>query len=397
MSLAVSWCCCVELMIVEQRIRGFVDLVSQLDDLCVHSFLLRSQSLCRDPQTLSELSSAFIELTRVKTSHLSASALAELDAAYIASVAPAPAPIITPKVIAPKAVVIKLTPEEELERNLWERGIEMIRKGRVDAFSAFVDKYGELFERPSSGGEGEKGVWGTLPSWREECRREPTLLHVASAADQSEMVRWLLVEKRADPTYAATLSASLSSSLSVPPPSSTLLLTNPATSSSTPTPNRPLQTPYELAPSRQTRNVFRLLATEQPNWYDWTGSGPLSARIPSALNIEKEEERERKAKEFRDKLREKQRVREVEAEGKAAVIRAEEERKVAEEKERERLDLVRRGANKVEKTGPQRLGGGPSARIVKASGAPVLSEVDQMRVDRERRARAAEARFAKPE
>ena len=334
----------------------------------------------------------------MKTSHLSADALAELDAAYIASVTPAPAPIITPKVIAPKPVVVRLSPEEELERNLWERGIEMIKKGRVEAFAAFVEKYGQLFDGHSSEGE-ERGVWGTVPSWREESRNQPTLLHIASAADQPETVRWLLVEKRADPTYAATLAASLSSSLSPRPPSSVGLITNSDTPSSvTPraTANRALQTPYELAPSRQTRIVFRLLATEQPDWYDWTGSGPLSARIPSALNIEKEEEKERKAKEFRDKLREKQRLREAEAEEKAAVVRAEEERKMAEEKERERLDLVRRGANKVEKTGPQRLGGGPSARIVRASGAPVLSEVDQMRVDRERRARAAEARFAKP-
>lgn len=191
-------------------------------------------------------------------------------------------------------------------------------------------------------------------------------------------MRWFLVEKGANPTVGAAIS-----SIEVEGGG-----------------RRLVQTPYEVAVSRETRNVFRALATELPELWNWMGGELDGARVPSALNLVKEEERERKLKEQKEKLREKSLKREVELEERKRLAQAEEEKLLEAKLAREQLELLKRGGANLSKTGPQRLGGGPSNKILKAqqitSGAAGLSEQDQMRVDRERRARAAEARFAKP-
>lgn len=275
---------------------------------------------------------------------------------------------------------MKLSREEEIERDRWTRLVDMVRKGRIEAIAAFLEKYGPELEQVGR-------VWGALPSWMDESRNLPTLLHVAAAADQSEMVRWLLVEKRADPTLAASTPAASSRSTSV----------TVDTSLSTLPSQRPILTPYELAPSRLTRNVFRFLTFEHPEWWDWTGAGPEGARVPSGLSAEKEEEREKKAQEHRDRLREKQREREKEQEARE---RVEKDRVEAERVEKERIEiaeLVRTKKSHLVPTGPRRLGGVGGGRGVETTSANTggLTEAAQMRVERERRARAAEARFGK--
>jgi hypothetical protein len=346
--------------------------------LCLISTFLPSQ-------TINELIRAFTELTRVKVSHLSSSALAQLDADYLASITPAPTPVAPPpKAIALKPVVLKLTKEEELERDRWTRMVDMVRKGKIEPFASFLDKYGPELERGDGG-----GVWGTLPEWMDEARMTPTLLHVASAADQAEMVRWLLVERRANPTLRPVLD--------IPPTSTStkttarLALTAPDFVPS-PTTTRPALTPYELAPSRTTRNVFRFLTTEYPDWWDWTGTGVGGARVPSGLTEEKEEEREQKGRERRGKLRDKLKEREKEREAKEAIEREREEKERVEKEERDMVELKRKGGNKVVPSGPQRLGGGPP-RVMVARENAGLTEAQKMRVEREQRARAAEARL----
>jgi hypothetical protein len=270
-----------------------------------------------------------------------------------------------------------MSKEQELERDRWTRLVDMVRKGRIEVLSSFLDKYGPELET------GE-GVWGKLPSWMDESRTMPTLLHIASAADQTDMTRWLLVEKRSDPTLAA----------STPPATVPTTVLDPTVI--VPTTQRPILTPYELAPSRLTRNVFRLLTMEHPEWWDWTGSGPDGARVPSGLSAEKEEERERKAQEQRDRLRAKQVEREKEQAAREALVREKEEAEKAARDAAEIAELLRTKKSNLKSTGPRRLGGA-AARILESrdtsgGGGGVLSEAAQMRVDRERRARAAEAR-----
>ncbi|KAL8278610.1 hypothetical protein RQP46_008902 [Phenoliferia psychrophenolica] len=344
--------------------------------------------------TLNELVRAFTELTRVKTSHLTADALALLDASYLSSITPLAVPTPPPPKLslAPKPFVPKLSKAEELDRDRWTRLVDMVRKGKTDAVAAFLDKYGPELEQPG-------GTWGALPEWMDESRTAPTLLHVASAADQPEVVRWLLVEKRADPT----LEASVIAHRAPPPPPPLALSEGPLlaiTSSSTsppppPTPTRSM-TPYELAPSRATRNVFRLLTTSNPDWWDWTGTGPAGCRVPSGLTEDQEESREQKTRDRRGKMREKLKEREGVREERERAEKEEQERIEKAEKERIEEELRRKGGSRIEKKGPQRLGGGPPRAIVnREMNEAGLTDEQRMRVQREQRARAAEARFGK--
>ncbi|GAA5868966.1 hypothetical protein JCM1840_000434 [Sporobolomyces johnsonii] len=324
--------------------------------------------------TINELVRAFTELTRVKVSHLSASALAELDASYLASITPAPAPTAPAASSTPKPASAppkpKLTKLEELERDRWARLLDMVRKGKVDALSAFLDKYGPELEQGTEGDEGGR-PWGSLPGWMDEAGSTPTLLHVASAADQPELVRWLLEVKRADPT------------LRPPPPSTT---TDDDAADST-TPPRTALTPYELARSRATRNVFRFLTHQHPDWWDWTGTGIGGARVPSGLDEAKEREKEAREEAKREKLREKQRAREVKEREEWEAGEAEKKRK----EEAERRERAER-ASAAGRAGPQRLGGGPP-RVVQERQMQGLTEEQRNRIAREERARAAEARL----
>lgn len=317
----------------------------------------------------------------MKTSHLTASALAELDASYLSSIAPPPSSTQTAQqsqaALKPKPVVKKLTKLEELERDRWSRLVEMVSKGKVEAVENFLDKYGPELE---SGTEQERvgRPWGTLPEWTDEYKGGRfTLLHVASAADQKDMVRWLLEIKRADPTLQ---------------PSASTADVERADDEDEAAPNsRPelgaVRTPYELARSKGTRNEFRFMTMQHPDWWDWTGTGVGGARVPSGLDEAKEREKEAKEEAKREKLREKQREREA-AEAEEARLK-DLERQAADEKER--LEREERLAN-VPSKGPKRLGGGPP-QVIQQRQMGHLTEEQKMRIQREERARAAEARL----
>lgn len=269
----------------------------------------------------------------------------------------------------------------------------MVKKGKTDVLATFLDKYGPELEQVGE-------VWGTLPEWMEESRTTPTLLHAASLADQADMVRWLLVEKRANPTVSA--STPLPRRTPAPPPLAANLTVDTIPPSSTPAalstvPNRPILTPYELAPSRGTRNVFRLLTTSNPDWWDWTGTGSDGARVPSGLTEDQEEERDKKGKDRRAKLRDKLKERDSERSAREALEKEKADKEEAEKKAKEEEESRKNGGHKIVKTGPQRLGGGPPrALVAREMDAAGLTEEQRMRIAREQRARAAELRMAKP-
>ncbi|BGP42435.1 hypothetical protein JCM10449v2_006440 [Rhodotorula kratochvilovae] len=301
--------------------------------------------------TINELVRAFVELTRVKTSHLSAAALAALDASYLSSLAPRPTPAAPAAPAAEKKPAVpaapKLSKADLLERDRWTRLLDMVRKGRLDALRSFLDKYGPELESglPNA---------GQLPEWIDTRERErtPTLLHAASAADQPPVVRFLLSPPPsgagADPTQQSAQG----------------------------------RTAYELAPSRATRNEFRFAAFERPEACDWV----QRARVPSGLDERVEREKERRE----DERREKARVREAEREALAAQERAAREAEVA--RVREAQERARAAERPPVKAGPQRLGGGPPAPIQERQ-RQGLSEEQKRRIEREERARAAEARL----
>ena len=112
---------------------------------------------------------------------------------------------------------------------------------------------------------------------------------------------------------------------------------------------------------------------DQPEWWDWAGMGPGGARVPSALTSEMEEAQASKARNRRAALRERAREREAKAAAKPAP---------------EPVPEPAPAPAPKPTRGPQKLGGGGPV------GADAgLSDEMRMRVEREKRARAAEARM----
>ena len=129
---------------------------------------------------------------------------------------------------------------------------------------------------------------------------------------------------------------------------------------------------YDLASTRGARNVFRRVAFTQPEMWDWA-----AAHVPSGLSEEMEAGQERRKAERRQGLREKMREREK-------------TRPEADEPEREQeIKPLPVQVQNGPTTGPQKLGG----RVGGEGGLSELSAEMRMQINRERRARAAEARL----
>jgi len=224
----------------------------------------------------------------------------------------------------------------------------MVMKGRLGALNAFWERDGQSLG----------GVNARIPEWTGE--RYATLLQLAARSGQEEVTAWLLEDARADPTIEA--------------PAATAAEQGQASESDAdPTQDGTRRTAYDLARQRAIRDVFRRCAGAHPDWWDWLGA----ARVPSVLSKEMEEERDEKKKVRRKGLKDK--IREREAKEK------ERERTVVEEA----VEVKSRPKHEESATGPRRLGGSAGA----AEGIAGLSPDMRAKVERERRARAAEARL----
>ncbi|KIJ55413.1 hypothetical protein M422DRAFT_151545 [Sphaerobolus stellatus SS14] len=298
--------------------------------------------------TQSELMRCLTELTRVKVSHLTEDALRAQDEEYLASL-PKPKPVPTPAPVpAPssKPVIPKLSKEEEVRREKWSRLVDMVTRGRVEVFR-------DLWQRE---GDNLGGINVRVPE------REATLLHISAKAGQEEMTRFLLEELHADPTIPVGVedeqdeAGAMSDASDAPPPASTYSR----------------RVAYDLAKSRGVRNVFRRCAGAHPDWWDWLGA----ARIPSVLNEEKEKELEERKKNRRKGLKEKLRERQAKQEETASPPTP----------EPAPIPTPRKPVNE---DGPRKLGGHAGAQESLAGLTPEM----RAKIERERRARAAEARL----
>lgn len=317
--------------------------------------------------TQAELMRCLVELTRVKVSHLSEDALRELEESQLAS-------LPKPKSSIPKAPIpekpakekpVALSKEEEALRDRWRRLIDMVAKGRIDPLKSFWERNSDSFTANT-----------VIPEWAQaqETRGLSTLLQVASAAGQEAVTRWLLEDQRADPTIPIPSGASAMSSLPAAASDS---------ESEAPRPAGSARKAYHVAANRSTRNVFRRAAYVHPDWYDWKED----ACVPSVLSPEMEGERDKKKStrraNLRDKLRERERAREEQA-------RAEE--LAAKEAEAKRKQAEAQAKLNAPSTGPQRLGGAGGS--TGTNGLAGLTPEMRAKIERERRARAAEARLA---
>ena len=278
------------------------------------------------------------------------------DDAYLASL-PKPKPVpMTPAPEPEKPKQPKLSKEEEIIREKWARLLEMVTKGRLDPLKIFWER-----EELVIG-----GVDMAIPEWTGE--RWGTLLQVASRAGQEEVTRWLLEEAHADPTVAVP--AGIANARQEDEDG------HESDASETPSvlPAGTRRTAYDLARTRGVRNIFRRCAADHPEWWDWFGA----ARLPSALSKEMEEGREEKKKVRRKEL--KDRVREREA------------KERVKEKDKPSVEVTEPAKpepRQQDVTGPRKLGGANGA----ADGVAGLTAEMRAKVERERRARAAEARI----
>jgi len=181
-----------------------------------------------------------------------------------------------------------------------------------------------------------------------------TILQVAASLGQDEVVQWLLEQKNADPT------------IDVPSEASIIDPDDVASSKR--------RTAYDLASTKEVRNVFRRCAGSYPDKWDWFGAG----RVPSVLTSNQEEQRDEKKKTRRKGLKDKIKEREV---------RQPTTPEPEPEPEVETKNMV--GAFHEDKAGPRKLGG------IAGDNNAVLGLTPEMRakLERERRARAAEARM----
>ncbi|CDZ96683.1 Ankyrin repeat protein [Phaffia rhodozyma] len=336
--------------------------------------------------TLTELLRCYHELTRVKLSFLSDDVLAELEASYIASLKPKALPSAASQQAPPAAVKPikpKLSEQEERSRERWRRLLEMIRKGKVETLSAFWDKWATEMGLK----EGDQDFRGELPDWlREEegKTKEATLLMVAVVAGQEDVVKYLLEEKNQDPTVPVPIASFGSASRPPSPEPTGESVGCDAEKESTTIPTT-FRTAYDLSPNKAIRSVFRRVAYTKPSLWDWTSTQPGGARVPSGLSAEMEEEQDRKKGERRKGLKDKMKARKEKG-GESAVVVD------------EVVPPVQQAAVKKEdsiaKKGPQRLGGGAGDGSAGGNSLAGLTPEVRMRIERERRARAAEARMA---
>lgn len=306
--------------------------------------------------TQSELSRCLVELTKVKVSHLTEDALRAQDETFLASL---PKSKLIPTVVPPeldKPKLPTLSKEEEALREKWSRLLDMVSKGRLEALKAFWDR-----ESPSIG-----SIDTQIPAWTEE--RRATLLQIAAQAGHEDMMCWLLEEAHADPT--------------IPVPK-TLIgeVEEENDGHKSDASNGPITLPtgyrgtaYDLARTKSVRDVFRRCAAAHPDWWDWFGA----AHVPSGLSKQMEDDREEKKKVRRKGL--KDRVKEREA------------KEREKEKETTLMPPVE-DPSVQQKPKPLSMSNRLGGRAGAGEGIAGLTPDMRAKVERERRARAAEARL----
>ena len=173
----------------------------------------------------------------------------------------------------------------------------------------------------------------------------PSILALAASSAQEEVLTYLLEEVKLDPTVSVDG-----------------------------------RKPYDHASNKEMRNIFRRLAHKSPEMWDWK-----AAHVPSGLSEEKEQEEDRKKAERRkglkDKIRERERL-------KAEAV-AEEEARNPTPVETPIPAPEPVASAQSSSGGAQKLGG----RIGGDGNLAGMTPEMRMKVERERRARAAEARF----
>ncbi|KAN0059674.1 hypothetical protein ACQY0O_008246 [Thecaphora frezii] len=406
--------------------------------------------------TIGETVRCFFELTRVKVERKTDEELEALDQAYRDSLSARSRKAAEAKQRekqareraadqearkrAREATTPRLSEEEKARRAKFERMVEMVRKGRLEALINFLAKNEVDLLRPEGWDERAEGqaaaaaeeddaddaaeaakrrIDARLPDWwlleqvgagsgegaargAAETKLVPcTLLQLAAEAGSDEVARFFLVERRANPTIAVDRAGDIRRRQRKHPTSSADGTVaehdfHPATAADAAAPVRgdeeerttAHRTAYDVASTKEVRNVFRKLMADHPDWYDWGGMAQGGARVPSALTAEMQESQANKVKDRRAAMREKAKER--------AAKSAARDAKPDEEEERGAVERVKEVKASHETT--NRLGGAassmaPRALVQMRDQQAGLTPEMRARIEREKRARAAEERM----
>ncbi|KAG0345541.1 hypothetical protein BG004_003628 [Podila humilis] len=309
---------------------------------------LRSIPFMTRRPTLSELKRAYLELSSVKVYKMTQEALIRQDRMEQKALEKAVDSSLRSKAESQDTnSTIKSTPlVPEASAELLKL-IELVKKGRADAASSHLLKH-------------NMDASALLPlttSTEYDMRRTPTLLHLASHHGQPQVVKILLEKHSADPTVTSAGARDQGEDEKLECDKDE---NNNADFSTT------SLTAYDVAKDKETRNAFRRAMAFLPDHWDWIGL----AHVPSALTPEMEAEQERKAKEKSKK-----------------VLEAERERRKTRE--------VIRPTTTTTTTNKSSSASLMSKNLASASAANShLTPELRMRLERERRANAAEARMA---
>lgn len=306
--------------------------------------------------TLTEIMRCFFELTRVKTAHLTAEELAEQKGAQIDAISRAlraDAEKSRPKAPAPQPAKKRIDTGDSVRRERIERLVAMVHKDKLATLVNFLERHEPDLLRPGGADAPQSEDMQArinAPLAQSGSSEGPTLLHIAAEAGHPDILHYLLVERRADPTIPVKTDG-------------------------------PHRTAYDLCTSKAGKAVFRRLMAEQPDWWNWGGMSAGGARVPSGLTAEMEQAQSSKTRTRRAAMRE--RLREREKDAGDADAEPEPAPEPAPTPAPAPASSTRRG--------PQTLGGTtPGSSMLETAG---LSDEMRMRIEREKRARAAEARM----
>lgn len=344
--------------------------------------------------TIGETVRCFLELSKVKVEHKSEEQLAaeeqealeqinqksrkEAEARRREEKARERASALEKSKAEKSAKPVRLTEEEQAERNRWNRLVEMVRKNRAEALMTFLNKN----EAEMLNGK----IDGRLPDWLLEQETNEagasapasrlissTLLQLSAEAGSEAVVRYLLEEKHADPTLPTERLGELRKRFS------------PGSVSEANSAEVPHRTAYDLCSTKEVRNVFRRMMADQPDRFDWGGMSTGGARVPSALTEEMQDNQSAKQKDRRAAMREKARERASKAAEKEAFKPpVQEEPKVESQQPKSSHHTT------------NRLGGSntaPRALLQQRDEQQGLTPEMRARIEREKRARAAEERM----
>ncbi|KAL9559389.1 hypothetical protein MBANPS3_000464 [Mucor bainieri] len=281
--------------------------------------------------TLSELKRVFTEMTTVKEVQVDEQAIETYKQKWIEKEKKAKELLERSTVAAKKVATVK---KDTINPHL-EKLMSLVRQNKTAVTLAYLEKHMNL------------PVSGMLPAEElsddEDLYHFPTLLHVAaSVGGAADLVKALLTEYDADPTIVSDAG----------------------------------KTAYEVSKDKETRNAFRRCMCDYPDKWQWLEEG----RVPSPLTEKQEQDQLAKDRKKQAKEQEKKRLLDLERQKMEAAREAKEE-----EARFEKVQATRAKNNMMPIVRP--LGG--DSVINTANMTPEA----RMRLEREKRARAAEERL----